>query len=178
VLRPLLAHDKEEIIREARRIGTYSLSEPVQEYCQLVPQKPVTACRVEAAEREESRFDVGALVDETVATLRTIALKTVTGADLVGPYLYTEAVPDAAVVVDCRSEDEYGAWHYPGAINLELHELLASFKRLDKARTYVLYCPVGLQSAVAAEAMQNAGYQAYSLRGGLRGWRQKEKPVS
>lgn len=167
VLRPLAGFDKEEIMAVARRIGTYALCSGVEEYCQLVPDKPVTACRPEKADFEESRVDP-ALLDEALKMRRIIKLKELVDADLATPYLYVEEIPDGAVVVDCRERELYDAWHHPGALNIELHELLTDFRRLDKSATYVLYCPVGLQSAVAAEAMQKKGYQAYSYQGGMR----------
>lgn len=167
VLRPLIGFDKEEITSVARRIGTFNLSANIQEYCQLVPDKPVTAASAKRAAEEESGMDP-AILDTAIATRKVILLADLSAADLVTPYLYTSAIPDDAVVVDCRPPDAYEHWHWPGATNLELHDLLARYKTLDKARTYVLYCPVGLQSAVAAEKMQASGYQAYSFKGGMK----------
>src|SRR6185312_9020994 len=74
--------------------------------------------------------------------------------------------PPGAEVIDCRPSLSYDAWHYEGARNLELHELLEDLRGFDKQRTYVIYCPVGLQSAVAAERLQRAGYNAFSFKGG------------
>ena len=44
-------------------------------------------------------------------------------------------------------------------------DVLASLKRLDKRRRYVLFCSFGTISAHLAELMQQLGYQAYALRG-------------
>jgi thiamine biosynthesis protein ThiI len=64
ILRPLIGTDKEEIIREARAIGTYETSiEPDQDCCTLfVPAHPDTRASAEAIARAESRLDVAALV--------------------------------------------------------------------------------------------------------------------
>lgn len=43
-VRPLIGFDKDDIMQAARRIGTFAASSKIQEYCQLVPDKPVTAC--------------------------------------------------------------------------------------------------------------------------------------
>ncbi|MPZ41703.1 MAG: hypothetical protein GEU95_27415 [Rhizobiales bacterium] len=48
-------------------------------------------------------------------------------------------------------------------------ELLRDFKRLDRDRTYILYCAHGIRTAYLAEQMQRAGFEAYSFRGGLHG---------
>jgi thiamine biosynthesis protein ThiI len=69
VLRPLIGTDKEEIIREARAIGTYEISiEPDQDCCTLfVPRHPETRASVEAAREAELRLDVARLVEAGVA---------------------------------------------------------------------------------------------------------------
>lgn len=68
ILRPLVGMDKEEITREARRIGTFEVSTlPDQDCCQLfVPRSPATAARLEDVRRAEAGLDVAALVDSTV----------------------------------------------------------------------------------------------------------------
>lgn len=165
VLRPVIGLDKEEILTFARRIGTYDLCAAVQEYCQLVPDKPVTACSVKRADSQESQLDPSYL-QAALASHQTLLLDELSTADLVTPYLYTTHIPPGAVVIDCRSAEQYEAWHYQGARNIELHDLLTLYRSLDKGPVYILYCPVGLQSAVGAERLQRAGFQAYSFKGG------------
>ena len=89
--------------------------------------------------------------------------------DLVGPYLFAESIADGAVVIDCRESHHYKAWHDPGAEHWDVNELAARFTDLDKEKTYVLYCAFGVLTAHVAEAMQRAGYEAYSFKGGSRG---------
>ena len=43
---------------------------------------------------------------------------------------------------------------------------MVRYRKLAQEECYVLYCPHGLISSVAAEKLQAAGYQAYSFRGG------------
>lgn len=173
VIRPLIGWDKDEITKTARRIGTFELSSKVQEYCQLVQDRPVTSTRDARVALEEKGLDM-TLVSEAVDRRRTLHLNELAPADLVLPYVFTETVPDGAVVIDCRPEDEYRAWHWPGAINVEPHELTARMRKFDKKAPHVLYCPIGLQSAAAAETMQKAGFEAYSLKGGVRALRSSE----
>ena len=47
------------------------------------------------------------------------------------------------------------------------HMKFLKMQRFLKNQKYVLYCPVGMQSAVAAEKMQAKGYDVYSFRGGV-----------
>ena len=69
VLRPLIGMDKEEIIREARAIGTYEISiEPDQDCCTLfVPKHPETRGSAAALVRAEMRLEVARLVEAGVA---------------------------------------------------------------------------------------------------------------
>jgi len=64
VLRPLVGMDKQEIIDQARRIGTYEISSiPDQDCCQLfVPKHPATRARLADVEQDESRLDIEALI--------------------------------------------------------------------------------------------------------------------
>jgi len=63
VLRPLVGMDKQEIIDQARRIGTFETSViPDQDCCQLfVPRHPATKARLADVEEAESRLDLTAL---------------------------------------------------------------------------------------------------------------------
>ena len=64
VLRPLIGSDKEEIVQQARALGTYEISIiPDQDCCRLfVPRHPATCSSVEEVRAAESRLDVGKLV--------------------------------------------------------------------------------------------------------------------
>jgi tRNA uracil 4-sulfurtransferase len=60
ILRPLVGMDKQEIIDQARRIGTFEISSiPDQDCCQLfVPKHPATKATPREVEEAESRFDI------------------------------------------------------------------------------------------------------------------------
>jgi len=64
ILRPLVGMDKQEIIDQARRIGTFDTSSiPDQDCCQLfVPKHPATQACFADVEADESKFDVNELV--------------------------------------------------------------------------------------------------------------------
>ncbi|PYP32118.1 MAG: tRNA 4-thiouridine(8) synthase ThiI, partial [Gemmatimonadetes bacterium] len=92
-----------------------------------------------------------------------------TATDLIQPYLFAADIPDGAVVLDCREPQHYEAWCWPGAERWDPVDLAERFPALDKTRRYILYCTLGLHSGYLAEAMQRAGYEAYSFKGGVRG---------
>ena len=64
ILRPLVGMDKQEIIDQARRIGTFEISSiPDQDCCQLfVPKHPATKARFSEVEQDEMKFDVKELI--------------------------------------------------------------------------------------------------------------------
>ena len=64
ILRPLVGMDKQEIIDQARRIGTFDISSiPDQDCCQLfVPKHPATKARFSEVEQDETKFDVKELI--------------------------------------------------------------------------------------------------------------------
>ena len=167
VFRPLVGYDKLDIIKLAEHVGTSALSARVHEYCAILPDRPVTNARVAAVVEEESRVDLGRLA-EAVGSRRVLDLRALKPADLVEPYVFIDHVPEGASVIDCRPKHQYAAWHYPGARHATAQEVAERARELEKERTYVLYCEVGVLTAPVAELLQRLGYQVYSFRGGTR----------
>jgi thiamine biosynthesis protein ThiI len=64
ILRPLVGMDKQEIIDQARRLGTFEISSiPDQDCCQLfVPKHPATKARLGEVEDAESRLEISKLL--------------------------------------------------------------------------------------------------------------------
>ena len=68
ILRPLAGDNKEEIINEARRIGTYQISiEPYEDCCSVfVPKHPETRANLEKVREIESTLDLAPLIAQTL----------------------------------------------------------------------------------------------------------------
>ncbi len=68
IFRPLIGMDKEEIMREAQRIGTYPVSIiPDQDCCTLfTPRNPLTRARLADVERAESALPISEMVERAV----------------------------------------------------------------------------------------------------------------
>ncbi len=77
VLRPLIGFDKEEIIRLARRIGTFETSVlPYEDCCTVfTPRHPELRPTAAKAEAAEAALDVDALVEEAVRGAEHIKLE-------------------------------------------------------------------------------------------------------
>ncbi len=69
LLRPLVGMDKDEIIAEAQRLGTFPISIiPDQDCCQLfTPKHPATRVRLEQIETAERALPIAQMVDAAVA---------------------------------------------------------------------------------------------------------------
>ncbi len=74
VLQPLIGMDKEEIVRLARRIGTFDTSIlPYEDCCTVfTPKHPKTKPKVQEVALLESVLDIDGLVDEAVAGIERI----------------------------------------------------------------------------------------------------------
>jgi hydroxyacylglutathione hydrolase/adenylyltransferase/sulfurtransferase len=81
-------------------------------------------------------------------------------------------------VVDVREPREREAGHIAGSRHIELVRLSSEAATLDLDRPVVFYCRVGARSEMAAQAFRAAGYEAYSMRGGLLRWAREERALA
>ncbi len=167
VLRPLIGFDKEQIIRDARIIGTDKLSEKIPEYCALNKRRPAVKSGRKTIETEEKRMNFDILT-QAVEGARIYDMFDVTDEDVAQHSVFIEEIPKNAIIIDCQPESLYDNWHVAGAKNYTAGKLMNNLRDLQKTQPYVLYCPFGTQSAVLAERMQKAGYEAYSYKGGIK----------
>ncbi|MEX0607701.1 MAG: THUMP domain-containing protein [Halofilum sp. (in: g-proteobacteria)] len=164
ILRPLVGFDKHRIVELARHIGTAETSAGVEEFCALEGGPPTTRLTATELDREEER--VGRSIVDAVAQRYRVVPHTEFGAALGdGPEI--EHVPEHAAVVDLRTDAEFAEWSWPEAIHLEFDRALEHAHRLPADRPYLFCCEVGLKSAWLAETLREAGYEAYSFRGGV-----------
>lgn len=80
-------------------------------------------------------------------------------------------------LVDVREPHEREAGRIGGSRHIELVRLSAEAATLDRERPVVFYCRVGSRSEMAAQAFRAAGYEAYSIRGGLLRWAREERAL-
>src|SRR5271155_3642274 len=73
-------------------------------------------------------------------------------------------------VLDVREPDEVADWAFPGAVNIPLGALGARTDELPTDREIVVLCAAGVRSAAAAEALDQAGWSARNLTGGVMAW--------
>lgn len=167
VLRPLVGFNKDEILALARKMGVYDLSAAVGEYCDLVPRRPSTKASLSEVLRGEATMAPGRL-EELVEARTVYDLRRLDEAALGPTGLETDSIPGGATVLDLRSKSAWQAWHYPGALHLDFHHALETWRSFERDRDYVLVCEVGLKSAHLAEVMKQEGFRSRYFRGGLK----------
>ena len=82
-----------------------------------------------------------------------------------------------AQLIDVREDYEWDAGRIGGARHIVLGEVASQASTIDQGRPVVFYCRVGSRSAMAADAFRRAGYDAYSLHGGLEAWAGDGRPL-
>lgn len=81
---------------------------------------------------------------------------------------------ESAQIIDVRTEEEYIEGYIPEAKNLDIHggqEFIDEINKLDKSKSFYVYCRSGARSAQACAIMNQQGFDnAYNLMGGITEW--------
>jgi rhodanese-related sulfurtransferase len=80
-------------------------------------------------------------------------------------------------VIDVREPDEREAGYIAGSRHIPLVTLTSQAQTVDRDRPVVFYCRVGGRSDMAAQAFRTAGFEAYSMSGGLLRWAEEQRPL-
>jgi rhodanese-related sulfurtransferase len=80
-------------------------------------------------------------------------------------------------LIDVREDYEWEAGRIAGARHLPLGQVAAQAETIHRETPVVFYCRVGGRSAMAANAFARAGYDAYTMTGGLLEWEAQGLPL-
>lgn len=79
-----------------------------------------------------------------------------------------------AVILDVRTEEEVQESRIPNSINIDIYKgqgFLDELEKLDKNKSYYVYCKSGGRSNQACLLMGQLGFEkAYNLLGGITEW--------
>ncbi len=76
------------------------------------------------------------------------------------------------MLLDIRTDKEYGQGHIPGAVHVPLADIGDRVKKLKKDKDLVVYCDNGNRSIWAIKRLMGMGYKnLYNLKGGYNAWK-------
>lgn len=162
VLRPLIAMDKQEIIRIAHDIGTESFARNMPEYCGVISQKPATRAKLHRVEHDEEQMDpqvlAQAIENREETPINRLLDTTVTPEEV--ELVQTPAVDDVIIDVRHPSEEERSPLTLTNndVLKMPFYELNQQFESLPQGRQYLLYCDRGTMSRMHAVHLKAEGH--------------------
>jgi len=85
------------------------------------------------------------------------------------------------VIIDVRTPQEFAEGHIEGAINLDIYSetFRDELNKLDRNKTYLVYCLSGGRSAGALDIMTELGFrEVYNMLGGINKWTAEGLPIT
>ena len=163
VLRPLIASDKDDIIRIAREIGTEEFAASMPEYCGVISVNPTTRARPERIESEEGNFDFSVL-EKAIEQAEITNIDELAEQELSKIDVEVLSIPLAeSVVLDIRhpSEEESSPLRLNGNAveKIPFYELHSRYEELNEGQSYMLYCGKGVMSRLHAAHLLEKGLE-------------------
>lgn len=163
VLRPLITHDKEQIIAMAKTIGTDDIAKSMPEFCGVISKNPTVKAIESRILEEEGHFNFDVLEEAVQQAkyldIREIAQQTeqeVTSVET------TSELGENDVILDIRSpeETEESPFTLEGVTVkvLPFYKLSSQFGSLDQSKQYLLYCQRGVMSKLQALYLKENGF--------------------
>jgi rhodanese-related sulfurtransferase len=77
-----------------------------------------------------------------------------------------------AVLLDVRTPMEFNSGNIAGSLNIDImgFEFQDQVSKLDKNKTYFIYCRSGNRSGQACAIMSEMGFKTFNLIGGIGAW--------
>ncbi|MBV6642249.1 MAG: rhodanese-like domain-containing protein [Cyclobacteriaceae bacterium] len=99
-----------------------------------------------------------------------------------GPEEFSKAITEdtKAVVVDVRTDREVAGGMIDGAVHMDINspDFAEKASKLEKDKTYYVYCLSGGRSSSAASYFKEIGIEnVVNLDGGIRGWQNSGLPL-
>ena len=102
--------------------------------------------------------------------------------EILEPQAFVERVKadTSAIILDVRQPEEFAEGHLAQAINLDwLNQtvFINGLAKLNKQKTYYVYCRSGRRSQAAAGKLKAEGFQVIDLKGGYLHWVELGLPI-
>ncbi len=111
------------------------------------------------------------IVSVSVVGCTTQLIKGITAQEAFALIQENEGNPDF-IIVDVRTPGEFDGGHLEDALNLNFNSdtFRDELHKLDKDKTYLIYCRSGNRSAQAAAIMEDLGFREVYDMGGITDW--------
>lgn len=163
VLRPLITHDKEQIIAMAKEIGTDVIAKSMPEFCGVISKNPTVKAIESKIVEEEGHFNFEVL-EQAVQNAQFLDIREIaqqTEKEVVSVETTTE-LGENDVILDIRSPEETD--EAPLKLDnvevkeLPFYKLSSQFVALDQTKNYLLYCQRGVMSKLQALYLKENGF--------------------
>ncbi|MBS7623783.1 rhodanese-like domain-containing protein [Candidatus Bathyarchaeota archaeon] len=124
--------------------------------------------------------------EETAAHRRSIVRVVISPREAYGLIIENKDNPDF-IILDVRSPEEYATGHIEDAVNIDFYidertnntrTFRGELSRLDRNKTYLVYCLVDIRSRVASDIMEHLGFvEVYDMAGGILQWKAEGLPT-
>ncbi len=84
------------------------------------------------------------------------------------------------VVLDVRTPEEFASGHIEGAINIDYNSerFKSEIGKLDKNKSYLVYCRTGRRTSGAVKIMTQLGFnRIYTIKGDIVEWQAEHLPL-
>ena len=163
VLRPLISHDKEQIIATAKEIGTDDIAKSMPEFCGVISKNPTVKAVREKIVAEELNFDFS-ILENAVRNAQYLDIRKIaeqTERDVVQVDVVS-VLTGEDVILDIRSPEETDEnplqLEGRNVTLLPFYKLSSQFASLDQSKTYLLYCERGVMSKLQALYLKENGF--------------------
>ncbi|TMQ91819.1 rhodanese-like domain-containing protein [Actinomadura soli] len=93
------------------------------------------------------------------------------------PAVAAADVPQDGYLLDVREQDEWDAGHAPTAVHIPMGQLGDRAGEVPRDREVYVICRSGARSAQVTVALNQAGWLARNVDGGMKGWVEAGRPM-
>ncbi len=94
------------------------------------------------------------------------------------PSVTHDALPDNAVLIDVREDEEWAAGRAPHSIHIPLSQFEARLDEVPTDRQIIVCCRSGGRSSRIVKFLIDEGYDAVNLTGGMLEWQLGNRPMN
>ncbi len=162
VLRPLVAFDKEDIIKTAQKIGTADIAKTMPEFCGVISKNPTVKAVESTILQEENNFNFDVL-EQAVLNAKVENIVDLENSGNEEYSLEEVSYPQVNdIIIDVRATEQADQNPLEFAdnqvLNIPFFKIGNSFANLDQSKTYLFYCDRGVMSKIQALYLADQGY--------------------